>query len=302
MDKRVVVSIVILLLAIAGAAYAAETDVEGGKDHPLVTRMPGYYIGRYEEKDFDSHKFFAKGKETNVEGRFITIMYVLQPEAKEPSRLQILANYENAIKKIGGMVLDRDDDGNSYMKVSRDGKEIWVHMNAYITSQYFVYIIEKGAMKQEVEANAAVFLSDINSTGKAVVYGVYFDTGKAEIKPESGPALAEMAKLLKGNLGLKVYIVGHTDNVGEAGSNMKLSQARRRRWRRPWRQSTGSLRPGSKVTAWGLSPRRRPTTRRKAGRKTAGSSLSNSRPIVEVPGRYQGDRLLDKDRIPIRGD
>ncbi len=45
-------------------------------------------------------------------------------------------------------------------------------------------------------------------------------------KPESEPALQEINKLLTGNLALKVFIVGHTDNVGGVDFNMKLSQAR----------------------------------------------------------------------------
>jgi len=43
------------------------------------------------------------------------------------------------------------------------------------------------------------------------------------IKPESEPALAEMAKLLKDNPSLNVFIVGHTDNTGTFEHNMKLS-------------------------------------------------------------------------------
>jgi OOP family OmpA-OmpF porin len=35
-----------------------------------------------------------------------------------------------------------------------------------------------------------------------------------------------MVKLLKGSPTLKVYVVGHTDNVGSLDSNLKLSSAR----------------------------------------------------------------------------
>ena len=42
-------------------------------------------------------------------------------------------------------------------------------------------------------------------------------------KSESGPALQEIAKLLKMDTSLKVYVVGHTDNTGTYDSNMKLS-------------------------------------------------------------------------------
>jgi outer membrane protein OmpA-like peptidoglycan-associated protein len=46
------------------------------------------------------------------------------------------------------------------------------------------------------------------------------------LKPESGPALDEIAKLLKDQPQLKVFIVGHTDMVGDPAANVKLSQAR----------------------------------------------------------------------------
>jgi outer membrane protein OmpA-like peptidoglycan-associated protein len=58
------------------------------------------------------------------------------------------------------------------------------------------------------------------------IYGILFDTGKADLTPASGPALVEIAKLLKANAGLKVCVVGHTDMVGDLATNVTLSQAR----------------------------------------------------------------------------
>jgi outer membrane protein OmpA-like peptidoglycan-associated protein len=58
------------------------------------------------------------------------------------------------------------------------------------------------------------------------LYGIYFDTGKAELKPESRPQLDEMGKLLQAQPALKVYIVGHTDNQGSLEANLQLSQQR----------------------------------------------------------------------------
>lgn len=66
----------------------------------------------------------------------------------------------------------------------------------------------------------------LNSDGKVALYGIYFDTDKADIKPESKPELAEMAKLLNDNPKLKVYIVGHTDNQGQLAHNLDLAQHR----------------------------------------------------------------------------
>ena len=61
---------------------------------------------------------------------------------------------------------------------------------------------------------------------KVAIYGIYFDFNKADVKPESDPTLIEITKLLSQNPNLKLYVVGHTDNVGKFDYNMKLSQTR----------------------------------------------------------------------------
>jgi outer membrane protein OmpA-like peptidoglycan-associated protein len=81
-------------------------------------------------------------------------------------------------------------------------------------------------MAQEVTANADFFKAGLNSTGHVEVPGIFFDTGKAVLKPESDAALAEVAKLLQADPALQVYVVGHTDSVAALDLNMKLSQAR----------------------------------------------------------------------------
>ena len=81
-------------------------------------------------------------------------------------------------------------------------------------------------MAQDVVANADAFAKDLEAQGHAAVYGIHFDTGLTVLKPESAPALAEIAKLLAARPELKVRLVGHTDAVGALDGNMKLSQAR----------------------------------------------------------------------------
>lgn len=55
---------------------------------------------------------------------------------------------------------------------------------------------------------------------------VFFDTGKATLKPESNKALNELVEVMKLKNTLEIEIAGHTDNVGSVESNMKLSQDR----------------------------------------------------------------------------
>ncbi|PSH03239.1 MAG: hypothetical protein CXZ00_13390 [Acidobacteria bacterium] len=68
--------------------------------------------------------------------------------------------------------------------------------------------------------------SEINRTGRVSVYGIHFDTAKANIKPESDATLKEVAKLLQDDPKLKLYVVGHTDNQGAISFNMDLSRRR----------------------------------------------------------------------------
>jgi outer membrane protein OmpA-like peptidoglycan-associated protein len=81
-------------------------------------------------------------------------------------------------------------------------------------------------MAQDVLADAKQMAQEIKNTGKVALYGIYFDTDKAAVKPESASTLKEIAKFLKENASIKIYVVGHTDSAGDFNHNEKLSQAR----------------------------------------------------------------------------
>jgi outer membrane protein OmpA-like peptidoglycan-associated protein len=77
-----------------------------------------------------------------------------------------------------------------------------------------------------VLVKASAMQTAIASQGHVALYGVYFDTGQAVVKPESAPTLGEIATLLKGQPKLNVFVVGHTDNTGDHAANLALSKAR----------------------------------------------------------------------------
>ena len=90
-----------------------------------------------------------------------------------------------------------------------------------------LHIIEPKPIGQSmVMVDAAKMDSDIGASGHVSLYGIHFDTDSAAIRPDSEPTLAEIAKLLKAQDALRVYIVGHTDDVGGYDYNMKLSAHR----------------------------------------------------------------------------
>ena len=90
-----------------------------------------------------------------------------------------------------------------------------------------VEVLETKAMQQNLAFVSAEQIGGaLGKDGRVALYGILFDFDKAEPKPESDKQLVEMANLLKANAGLKVFIVGHTDNKGTLAYNVDLSQRR----------------------------------------------------------------------------
>jgi len=92
--------------------------------------------------------------------------------------------------------------------------------------------------------------------GKIIIADkIYFDTGKATIKPASFPVLEAVAGILKANPEIKkVAIEGHTDDVGADARNMKLSDDRAKSVM-AWLTSTGGI-AADRLTAQGFGETR----------------------------------------------
>jgi len=208
------------------APQAKEADLKGCADHPLLTRMADMRIKTCKSVEFDRF-VFKTGKATTVpvEGKLFEIRYETQAGGTAPSPLAIIRNHQQAIAKIGGTV-QFEDPRYTVLKVSKDGKDVWTQVDTAWGRGYVLTIVEQQAMVQEVVASAELFQAGLKSTGHVEIPGIFFDTGKSELKPESDAAVAEVAKLLKADPALKVYVVGHTDNVASLDLNTKLSQAR----------------------------------------------------------------------------
>ena len=187
--------------------------------------MEGMRIEVCKTIDFDRFTFkTGKTAQTVVEGRHFDIRYKTDA-ALAPSAVQIIRNHEQAIAKIGGATV-YEDQRYAIMKIAKDGKEVWAQLDTAWGKGNMLTVVEKQAMVQEVAASAELFRTGLKTSGHVEVPGIYFDTGKSELKPESDAAVAEVAKLLKSEPTLMVYVVGYTDNVAALDLNMKLSQAR----------------------------------------------------------------------------
>ena len=88
-------------------------------------------------------------------------------------------------------------------------------------------VIQSGTLQDKmVTVSAADIEKGLSTQGHIALYGIYFDFNKADLKPESKPALDQIAQFLKDDPSMKIHVVGHTDNVGALDVNMTLSRTR----------------------------------------------------------------------------
>lgn len=222
-------SILTLLAAAPAAADPKDSPACAGKEHPLFTRMPGWILSKCDEKAFGQHRFAVVGADGRradqvVEGHFYEYYYRWGGDGPKPSGVQIARNYASAATSGGGEVTFTGNRG-SVVRFTKGGKRVWAAAQEGGSGLNLV-VVEVEGMKQEVTADAEALRGGLAANGHVELTGIYFDTGKSELKPESGPALAEVEKLLKADPRLAVWIVGHTDNVGGVDANLTLSRSR----------------------------------------------------------------------------
>lgn len=195
-----------------------------------------------------------------TEGRVTKLRYEI-PTGR--SSLEVMRNYEGALKTKGfevvfacadqaclqgklqdpyliGEQLDPDNGDSSlyfdrvrYMlaKLSRPQGTVYT---AILTGDSkdrvtaFVSVVEEKAMEGDRIAvlDAGQIEKALGTDGRVSLYGILFDYDKDVVRPESKPALTEIAKVLAAKPALRVEIVGHTDAHGTAAYNLDLSHRR----------------------------------------------------------------------------
>lgn len=249
----------VFLLATASLiAMAIPAFAEEGKDHPMVSRYPGTTIDHYDFKEFEEAQLILSkpyeagnkmvaDKVLPVEGQ-VTYIHYKKPDTV--SALQIFRNYQTSLSKSGFkelFVCNRPCTENNlsdftellkarnlYLNYSRDNQYIAAQNGNVYVSMFvneggvWLFVIEQGAMdtnKIKVTGNGPIATA-LSQSGRVDVYGITFDTGKSSLKPGSKTTLTELSQVLNDNPQLSLDVIGHTDNVGTAESNLTLSQER----------------------------------------------------------------------------
>lgn len=252
-----------LLTAVCTTALAGPDEVP---DHPAVSRYPGAVIWHHDYKEFEEAQLLLSkpyydqktrktlaDKVLPVEGKVTYLHYEIPGSA---SAYQVFRNYQSALQRSGftelfvcnrpcydnglddlrGLLKARDlylngHVDNQYLAAQRGDTYVSLAVNSFgsgSSTHAWLFVIEKDKLddgKMAVTGDSAIAKA-LNTSGRIDLYGFYFDTAKAELKPGSDATLGELAQVLKDNPALQIDVVGHTDDVGNDKVNQSLSQAR----------------------------------------------------------------------------
>jgi outer membrane protein OmpA-like peptidoglycan-associated protein len=234
MKKRSTLTFLSLLFAIY--LVAQSTPAESG--HSLFNIMPNYHVDKYSlvKKEFDQLKIRVVSKKESVgyveetkEGELEECTFRFNGEMnKAPTNLQILRNFKNAVAEKNGQLLFEDGfyQDKEYFKLKKGAETYWIKILCDGIGGYTITSIKEAAMKQDIVLSADAIKAGLAAEGKVSFYGIFFDTDKAVVNPESAPTLTAIAAFLKANPTTNVYIVGHTDNTGDFTRNSTLSKDR----------------------------------------------------------------------------
>ncbi len=260
--KKTLFLIMLLFFSMNNILLAGEDDYPGSKDHPILSRYPGSRIIHYSQREFDEYflligplkrkEDIQSAKKRRLEGRVTNITYQCPSNR---NNLEVYKNYELALERAGFKILFRgkgdeirgvysfldevnreytggwdDPERRPWFYLSASSPDERVFVSLFIIGSYqgprvVLSVVEPKEMKTGL-ITAEMMEAQIAQTGKVVIYSIYFDFDKADIKPESKPTIEEIAKLLKKNPTLKLYVVGHTDNIGTLEYNLSLSEKR----------------------------------------------------------------------------
>lgn len=200
------------------------------------------------------------GEHKKLEGKVSRASYEI---ARGRTTLEVFRNYEMLLKKKGFQPMftctNKDCGGRGfnhtvvpywsgfsenygdqrYLALRKEGPKGDIYVSLYVVrnhsvggpTQNRIYaqvdVVEIARMDVGMEVvDASKMKKSIDAHGHIALYGIMFDTDSAKIRARSTAALAEIAKLLKAQPSLKLFVVGHTDNQGKLDYNLKLSSRR----------------------------------------------------------------------------
>ena len=237
-----------------------------GVDSRLLGHMPDYVADPPQRRTLDELILAVPdGEETReikVQGARLDITYALRAGATPASDLDIQMNYRAALEALGAQILLAEAD-TTVARLMDGDRLVWVKVWSQETT-ISLFFVKETAFKAAIKPTPAEALKTALETRGRVGLHVAYDFNRATLRPQAGPILAEVARLLRETPSLRLVIEGHTDNIGGRGANIALAAARANTVR-------------DTLAAAGIDPARLTPTGIGAGRPIADNTTSEGR-------------------------
>lgn len=168
-------------------------------------------------KNDDVKKTTAKPGAVTVQGK------ALDKTSSEPVEVAISLVNSRTNKQVAHITSNKAT-GNYEITITQPGEyTLTAERNGYLFNSVNIRVDETGDAKK-IRSDFQMLKADVGSV--MVLRNIFFDVGKADLKPSSISELEKLRNLLMANPHMKVQINGHTDNVGDPQLNKTLSLKR----------------------------------------------------------------------------
>ncbi len=214
--------------------YPINTIAHEGSFIVSLDGKTGYYTSSRDNKPNEKIQTDLFSFELPVQDRPIASTYVKATvvDAVTGKKITAKLQYNNLTDKQFFSMLNTDNDGES-LACLPTGKDY----SLSVTKEGYTFYSENFALTEiknadkpfvlKIELQPLATASTNTVTAKPIVLkNVFFEIGSAKLRSESQPELEQLRKLLSDNVGIKIQINGHTDNVGNDTDNQTLSENR----------------------------------------------------------------------------
>jgi outer membrane protein OmpA-like peptidoglycan-associated protein len=191
-----------------------------GSKKSTFSKVPTAPVGGFGMKDIYEISFKNKKDESNLtlfKGVVIDFL-TLDPigtdiEISDNDKNEVIANIQS--NSVTGKYLVSLPSGKNYgIAIKKEG---------YLFYSENFNIPDSAAFK---EINKTIQLQKFVVGNSTTLKNIFYDQGKATLKPESISEIYQLVKLMNLNIDIKIEVASYTDSEGSTESNLILSQAR----------------------------------------------------------------------------
>ncbi|WP_086608668.1 OmpA family protein [Erythrobacter donghaensis] len=239
---------------VAAKAAGSEAAAPGGPS-TLIEPYPGSTLNTRDYEDYTEYnRIIGMNRSRRAEVQVLegALTKLLYDNPKGRSTLELIRNYRSALEARGFQVDYEIANAREWILNVRDtngmtvygtdvryftGRLRYQEGTAYVSILVYregngfgrtnIHVLQTKEMDADmVGVDPSAMAAELDRTGEVNLKGVFFDTGRYTLRPESDAELDVVVALMVAQPQLTMQVVGHTDSTGSVSGNLTLSAQR----------------------------------------------------------------------------